>query len=168
MLYAKESPIFGGDTVFTNMYAAYEALSDTMKSVARAAEGPVPRRSRRRGRRTVAQGELSRPAAVMKPKDSGADEGTQAEHPIVRTHPETGRKSLFLSSHTAKIVGMTDDGKRADPGLPAAARGAPRVHLPLPLGARFVRDLGRPLHAAFRHQRLQRPAPGDAPDHGAG
>jgi taurine dioxygenase len=108
MLYAKESPKFGGDTMFTNMYAAYEALSDTMKSVL------APLKGLFLGDRSAATGGPSRKEkylgqGVMKPKDPGADEGTQAEHPIVRTHPETGRKSLFLSSHTAKFVGMTDE-----------------------------------------------------------
>ena len=109
LLYAKQTPTFGGDTMFTNMYAAYEALSDTMKSVL------APLKGLFLGDRAAAAGGQSRKekylsqGGVMKPKDPGADEGTQAEHPIVRTHPETGRKSLFLSSHTAKIIGMTDE-----------------------------------------------------------
>jgi len=109
LLYAKETPTFGGDTMFTNMYAAYEALSDTMKSVL------APLKGLFLGDRAAAAGGQSRKekylaqGGIMQPKDPGADEGTQAEHPLVRTHPETGRKSLFLSSHTAKIVGMTDD-----------------------------------------------------------
>lgn len=109
LLYAKETPTFGGDTMFTNMYAAYEALSDTMKSVL------APLKGLFMGDRAAAAGGQSRKekylaqGGVMQPKDPNADEGTEAEHPLVRTHPETGRKSLFLSSHTAKIVGMTDD-----------------------------------------------------------
>lgn len=109
LLYAKQTPTFGGDTMFTNMYAAYEALSDTMKSVL------APLKGLFLGDRAAAAGGPSRKekylsqGGIMKPKDPNADEGTEAEHPIVRTHPETGRKSLFLSSHTSKIVGMTDD-----------------------------------------------------------
>ena len=166
LLYAKELPIFGGDTMFTNMYAAYEALSQTMKDVL------APLKGLFLGDRSAAAGGPSRKekytGGAMKPKDPNANEGTQAEHPLVRTHPDTGRKSLFLSSHTAKHRRHDGRGKRVDPVLPATACSPPRIHLPLPLGARFVRDLGRPLHAAFCDQRLQRPAPGDAPDHGAG
>jgi len=109
LLYAKETPTFGGDTMFTNMYAAYEALSDTMKSVL------APLKRLFLGDRAAAAGGQSRKekylsqGGIMQPKDPNADEGTEAEHPLVRTHPETGRKSLFLSSHTAKIVGMTDE-----------------------------------------------------------
>jgi len=109
LLYAKETPTFGGDTMFTNMYAAYEALSDTMKSVL------APLKGLFLGDRAAAAGGPSRKekylsqGGIMQPKYPNADEGTQAEHPLVRTHPETGRKSLFLSSHTAKIVGMTDE-----------------------------------------------------------
>ena len=107
LLYAKETPVFGGDTMFTNMYAAYEALSDTMKQVL------APLKGLFLGDRSAAAGGPSRKekytGGAMKPKDPNADEGTQAEHPLVRTHPDTKRKSLFLSSHTARVVGMTDE-----------------------------------------------------------
>jgi taurine dioxygenase len=107
LLYAKETPIFGGDTMFTNMYAAYEALSDGMKTML------APLKGLFLGDRSAAAGGPSRKekytGGAMRPKDPSANEGTQAEHPIVRTHPETGRKSLFLSSHTARIAGMTDE-----------------------------------------------------------
>jgi taurine dioxygenase len=109
LLYAKETPTFGGDTMFTNMYLAYEALSDTMKQTL------APLKGLFLGDRSAAAGGPSRKekylgqGGIMRPKDPNADEGTQAEHPLVRTHPETGRKSLFLSSHTVKIVGMTNE-----------------------------------------------------------
>ncbi len=90
--------MFGGDTLFTNMYAAYESLSDTMKQMIAPLKGLFV------GDRGARAGGASRKekytGGAMKPKDPNADEGTEAEHPIVRTHPETGRKSLFLSSHT--------------------------------------------------------------------
>jgi taurine dioxygenase len=106
LLYAKQSPVFGGDTLFTNMYAAYDSLSDTMKQVIAPLKGLFV------GDRGAKSGGVSRKekyVGAMKPKDPNADEGTEAEHPIVRTHPETGRKSLFLSSHTIKIAGMTNE-----------------------------------------------------------
>jgi taurine dioxygenase len=108
LLYAKETPTFGGDTMFTNMYLAYEALSDTMKQTL------APLKGLFLGDRSAAAGGPSRKEkyagqGAMRPKDPFADEGTHAEHPLVRTHPETGRKSLFLSSHTVKIVGMTSE-----------------------------------------------------------
>src|SRR5215218_5694497 len=68
LLYAKQTPIFGGDTMFTNMYEAYEALSDTMKSVL------APLKGLFLGDRAAAAGGQSRKEkylgqGVMKPKD---------------------------------------------------------------------------------------------------
>ena len=108
LLYAKETPVFGGDTMFTNMYLAYEALSDEMKRML----GPL--RTLNLGDKSAAAGgptrtEQSRGKTAMRPKDPGEGEATHAEHPLVRTHAETGRKSLFLSSHTVRIVGMTSE-----------------------------------------------------------
>ena len=106
-LYAKETPPFGGDTMFTNMYLAYEALSDGMKRML----GPL--RTLNLGDRGAAAGgpsrlERAQGKTAMRVKDPG-DAPTQAEHPLVRTHPETGRKSLFLSSHTVRFVDMTTE-----------------------------------------------------------
>ena len=106
LLYAKQSPVFGGDTLFTNMYAAYDSLSDTMKQVIAPLKGLF---LGDRGAKAGGASRKERYAGAMKPKDPNADEGTESEHPIVRTHPETGRKALFLSSHTVSIVGMTNE-----------------------------------------------------------
>ena len=100
ILLAKEVPKFGGDTLFANMYLAYEALSDTMKQLL---DGL-------RGVNSAAKAD----AAVTRThriSERGADPGglvTTAAHPIVRTHPESGRRALYCSNaHTTHIDGMT-------------------------------------------------------------
>ena len=85
MLLAKELPPRGGDTIWSNMMMAYETLSDGMKT---ALDGLIAINSAKKGS-AAATREDSR-------KDGGArdDSGlaTTAEHPVVRTHPSTGKK----------------------------------------------------------------------------
>ena len=101
MLLAKEVPPYGGDTLFANQYLAWEALSDTMQ---RLLEGLV-------GISSSAKADVSK-TREDRIKSDGKDTAPQshlAHHPLVRTHPETGRKALYVNvAHTAGIVGMTD------------------------------------------------------------
>jgi alpha-ketoglutarate-dependent taurine dioxygenase len=87
MLYAVELPPEGGDTEFANMALAYDALPAETQ------------------RRIVGLRVAFRPA--FDPSLPAVD------HPLVRTHPDTGRKSLYLGNHATHIV-----------GLPAAEGGA--------------------------------------------
>ena len=100
MLIAREVPPAGGDTLFANMYLAYEALSDGMK---RLLEGL-------RGVNSSASADVSK-TREDRMKDSGRADARQeyaASHPIVRTHPETGRKALYVNiAHTVGIEGLT-------------------------------------------------------------
>jgi taurine dioxygenase len=101
MLYAKQVPPVGGDTMFTNLFQAYDALSSGMKAMIA-------------DLRTVSvyDKKKKRPAA-MTPTDP--DEAPLSyEHPLVRVHPETGRKALYLShlGITRGIAGMTDEESR--------------------------------------------------------
>ena len=100
ILYAHEVPPVGGDTLFANMYAAYESLSDGMKALLS-------------GLRGVNSSEKPDAAVTRvhriadRPKDA-AELITTSSHPIVRTHPETGRQALYCSdAHTTHIEGMT-------------------------------------------------------------
>ena len=98
LLYAKEVPPFGGDTMFANLYLAYDTLSDGMKDVI--------------GRlKTVNQynKQKKRPAAMAPTAPEVPAE--PAEHPLVRSHPETGRKALYISNPgiTRRIAGMTEE-----------------------------------------------------------
>jgi taurine dioxygenase len=99
MLLAREVPAFGGDTMFANQYLAYEALSDGLKATL---DGLV-------GVSSSAKADVSKTR-----EDQMKAAGTElkvmtAEHPIVRTHPETGRKALYTSdAHTAHIKGWTE------------------------------------------------------------
>lgn len=102
MLLAREVPPHGGDTLFANQYLAYETLSETMKrlldglgGISSSAKADV---SRTREDRIATDGRKS------------ASKEYRAVHPMVRTHPETGRKALFVNvAHTVGIEGMTDD-----------------------------------------------------------
>jgi taurine dioxygenase len=101
MLLAREVPPYGGDTMFANQYLAYETLSDGLRKTL---DGLV-------GVSSSAKADVSRTREdALKQAGAGATPKTlQAEHPIVRTHPETGRKALYTSdAHTACIKGWTE------------------------------------------------------------
>jgi taurine dioxygenase len=117
MLYAKETPDAGGDTMFANMYLAYETLSEAMKEMLKSIRtwnvgdrkklqkgggmGPPARDGRYSGNEKMA----------AKVRDPG-DLQTECAHPIVRTHPETGRKALYISSHTQTLDGFDESEAR--------------------------------------------------------
>ncbi|MCG2591537.1 TauD/TfdA family dioxygenase [Ramlibacter sp. XY19] len=101
MLLSREVPPYGGDTLFANQELAYERLSDTMKQVL----APLV------GISSSAKADVSktREDRIKSDGKEGKPSEYRAEHPIVRTHPETGRKSLYVNeAHTSGIVGMTD------------------------------------------------------------
>ena len=102
MLLSREVPPYGGDTLFASQYAAYEALSSTMQDLL---NGLI-------GISSSAKADVSK-TREDRIKTDGKDAVPQeyrAEHPIVRTHPETGRKVLYVNvAHTAGIKGMTDE-----------------------------------------------------------
>jgi taurine dioxygenase len=100
MLVAREVPPYGGDTMWSNMYAAYEALSPGMQRLLE-------------GLRAVNSSALADVSKTREDRirDSGydADREYVAEHPVVRTHPETGRKALYVNvAHTARFADMTE------------------------------------------------------------
>lgn len=92
-------PEQGGDTLFANMYEAYDALSEAMK-----------RRIERLLVRHSHDAIIARSAKLSARQDKGKyAELPPVEHPLVRSHPVTGRRSLFLSPHTmAGVVGMPE------------------------------------------------------------
>ena len=104
MLFACEVPALGGDTVFTNLYAAYETLSDGMKAMLSGV------RTRSNGNKSQG-GKLrtERYAGPMAAKVAPPNEPIISEHPLIRTHPETGRKALYIGSHAERFADMTDE-----------------------------------------------------------
>ena len=100
MLYALEVPEFGGDTEFSNQYLAYENLSKKMKLFL----------EKQKAVNISGKGKVTKTRSdVMKHSSVGlkSDE-LEAIHPVVRTHPETKKKSLYINeAHTTNFVGMT-------------------------------------------------------------
>ena len=91
ILYIRKCPPRGGDTLFANMYAAYEALSDRLKEYL---EGLTARHDGEHYR-----GQYANFGIADKPSYPFAD------HPIVRTHPVTGKKSLYVNRSEERRVG---------------------------------------------------------------
>ena len=101
VLYAKELPPIGGDTLFASQYQAYESLSAPLRAFL---EGLTAVNSAAKG--SSAQ---TREDRVVDGGTGLAAEVMQAEHPVVRTHPETGRKALYVNTgHTVRFTGMTE------------------------------------------------------------
>ena len=99
MLLAREVPPFGGDTLFASMYAAYEALSPGMKKVL----DPL------KAVNSSEKADASRTREDRLKDSSKESKPFNAEHPVVRTHPETGKKALYVNvGHTVRFAGMTE------------------------------------------------------------
>jgi taurine dioxygenase len=102
LLLAREVPQAGGDTLFANQYLAYETLSvgmrrllDGLRAINSSARADVSR---------------TREDRIRSDPASQARQELIAEHPVVRTHPETGRKALYINiAHTARFVGLTEE-----------------------------------------------------------
>jgi taurine dioxygenase len=103
MLYAVEIPPYGGDTIFANQYLAYETLSEGLRRVL---DGLV-------AVNTSTKADASR-TREDRLKEAGVEmKALTSEHPAVRTHPETGRRALFVNQgHTARFQGWTEEESR--------------------------------------------------------
>jgi taurine dioxygenase len=95
MVYCIERPSVGGDTMFANMYQAYETLSPVLRDFLDGLEGvhDVNLITAKRAPEIVAEFARLNPPVV---------------HPAVRLHPESGRKALYVNARVRKFVGMTE------------------------------------------------------------
>lgn len=101
-LIARELPPAGGDTLFANQYLAYDTLSDGLKQMLAGLIGV--------NSSAKADVSKSREDRVADSPTARANEVLEAEHPVVRTHPETGRRALYVSgAHTVRFKGWTDE-----------------------------------------------------------
>jgi taurine dioxygenase len=103
ILYAIEVPPYGGDTLFANQYQAYEALSDGMKKLLSGLRAV-------HSDRLVAGPQANKNAhRATKVREDADWRETISVHPVVTTHPETGRKLLYVNaSYTVGFEGMTE------------------------------------------------------------
>jgi taurine dioxygenase len=106
ILYALEVPPYGGDTLFANQYLAYETLSDGMKRLLgglRAVHSD----------RMVAGPGVNNAGRTTKARADADWRETVNVHPVVRTHPETKRKLLYVNySYTVGFEGLTEEESR--------------------------------------------------------
>jgi taurine dioxygenase len=104
MLYGIDIPPSGGDTLFANMYAAYDALSPGMKTLVGNMQGIFCACCvHGDGTEELKLGDVVRIRDIARANSENL-------HPIARTHPETGRKALFISRvHLPRINNMTEE-----------------------------------------------------------
>ena len=106
MLHAQELPAEGGDTLFANMHTAWDTLPTELRNAVK---------DLRAEHSYLAKYEELRERSPWRPKlsDEQVAQVAPVVQPVVRTHPETGRKALFVSEHfTTRIVGLPEDESR--------------------------------------------------------
>jgi len=102
MLLAREVPPYGGDTLFASQYQAYETLSEGMRKLL----APLVAVN------SSAKADVSKTREDRIASDGRAEarKDYESEHPVVRTHPETGRKALYVNvAHTVRFRGMSEE-----------------------------------------------------------
>ena len=139
ILYIRQCLPHGGDTLFASMYAAYEALSDRMKTY-------LAGLTALHDGEPVYRGLFANFGVADKPAYPSA------EHPVVRTHPVTGKKALYVNrGFTHHLIGVPRDESDAILAYLYQHCGESAVPVPLPLDRERDRILGQPLHPASRH-----------------
>ena len=103
ILYAKETPEVGGDTLFASMYSAFDALSDGLKDMLQGLKAVHSSRRAFGGNRSD---ETTKTGRI-----GNSDLATQdAEHPVVITHPLSGRKAIYVNPEfTIRFAGWTEE-----------------------------------------------------------
>ena len=156
ILYIKKCPPKGGDTLFASMYAAYEALSDRMKTYLE-------------GLTAIHDGESVYRGLYKNFGVAEKEQYPRAVHPVVRTHPVTGKKALYVNrGFTRGLVGVPRDESDGILHLSLPAHGEPAVPVPLPLARELHRLLGQSLRPAPRHVGLLAAHPQRQPRHRRG
>jgi alpha-ketoglutarate-dependent taurine dioxygenase len=100
ILHAVIMPPDGGDTCFANMYAAYDALDEAEKSALN-------------GLRVIHSWELSQQKSGLRATEEEIRDAPPMSHPLVRRHPDSGRKCLFMGLHASHIDGWPMQDGRA-------------------------------------------------------
>jgi len=108
MLYGREIPPYGGDTMFANLYLAYEALSEGLKNTLAGLKG-VNNGDTKNNATGMSRMDRVNAGLPQIPHVDPGDAQTISIHPLVRTHPETGRKALYLGYHTDRIDGWSSE-----------------------------------------------------------
>jgi taurine dioxygenase len=103
MLLARETPPQGGDTLFANMYLAWDALSEGMRRMLRGLKAV----------NSSAKADASKTREDRVREDGKPAVQFTAEHRVARTHPETGRIALYVNpGHTVRFSDMTEEESR--------------------------------------------------------
>jgi alpha-ketoglutarate-dependent taurine dioxygenase len=159
VLYAREVPAVGGDTMFASQYLAYDALSDGMKAML---GGMTAIHSAGR----IYGVNPDRSLAGL-PSSMTIRYTEEAHGETSRAHPCRDRTQVPLCQRQlhSPLQGHDRGGERAAVELALSACGTAGIHLSLPMAGEFDRVLGQPLRPAQRHKRLPGPAPGHAPGH---
>jgi taurine dioxygenase len=112
-LACKEIPEIGGDTMFANLYMAYDTLSVTMQEIIDGLWAihyrALPVRELHQGASDTSRAARERILRV----EAESEAGPNAIHPAILIHPETNRKALYLGLRARRFVGMTDAESRS-------------------------------------------------------
>ena len=138
ILNLKTVPPVGGDTIFASMYAAYDALSAPMQQFLS-------------GLTAIHDGSMNYSRTNRLIGADGPKTFPRAEHPVIRTHPVTGRQAIFVNPvFTHSIKDVPEGGEQGDPGFPVRALRPRALAGAVPLAAGLGGVLGQSLRAAHR------------------
>src|SRR5262249_55199881 len=147
-LYLHTVPPVGGDTLFASQYAAYDALSTRMKAYL---EGLTA---------THSGDHVYRATNVLVGRDDRGKVFAKASHPVIRTHPVTKRKALYVNQgFTTHIDGLPKKGEPCHPELSIRALHPAGIPSAVPLAAPLGRILGQSQRSAHGVVGLLPPGP---------